>query len=112
LMRSAVKRQRAPHRYSELPASPHEPSVTHRAPPVSYAMYQGSGQATPCSQSQIGQVGDLRREKTGAGEEALALSVVVRWGPAETAVNGTVVARPARTTWHKAPRPGSTSTVG
>jgi hypothetical protein len=30
-------------------------------------------------------------------EVALALSVVVRWGPVRTAVNGTVVARPVRT---------------
>jgi hypothetical protein len=30
----------------------------------------------------------------------MALSVAVRRGPAVTAVNGTVVARPARTTWY------------
>ena len=30
-------------------------------------------------------------------EAAVVLSVVVRWGPVRTAVNGTVVARPAMT---------------
>jgi hypothetical protein len=34
----------------------------------------------------------------GAVEVELALSVVVRWGPVMTAVNGTLVARPAGTT--------------
>jgi hypothetical protein len=32
-------------------------------------------------------------------EATLALSVVVRWGLVRTAVNGTLVARPARTTF-------------
>lgn len=30
----------------------------------------------------------------------MALSVAVRSGPVVTAVNGTLVARPVRTTWH------------
>jgi hypothetical protein len=60
-------------------------------------MYQGSGQVTPCLQSQIGPVGHLRLQETAQVEVAVALSVIVRWGPARTAVNGTVVARPATT---------------
>jgi hypothetical protein len=56
--------------------------------------------ATPCSQSQIGQDCDLRRERTLQVEESLALTVTVRWEPARTAVNGTLVARPARMTWY------------
>ena len=30
----------------------------------------------------------------------VVLSVVVRWGPVLTGVNGTLVARPVRTTWY------------
>jgi hypothetical protein len=55
--------------------------------------------ATSCLQSQIGPVDHLRLQETAQVEVAVALSVVVRWGPAGTAVNGTVVARPARTTF-------------
>jgi hypothetical protein len=54
--------------------------------------------ATPCSQSQIGQHRYLRLERTVQVEEASALSVVVRWIPIKTAVNGTLVARPPRMT--------------
>jgi hypothetical protein len=54
--------------------------------------------ATPCSQSQIGQDRYLRRQGTAQVEAVLALSVVVRWGPVRTAVNGTLVARPSRMT--------------
>ena len=54
--------------------------------------------ATPCSQSQIGQDCDLRLERTVQVEEASALSMVVRWVPIKTAVNGTLVARPPRVT--------------
>jgi hypothetical protein len=49
---------------------------------------------TPCLQSQFGRDRYLRGQATAQVEVAVALSVVVRWGPARTAVNGTVVARP------------------
>jgi len=49
--------------------------------------------ATPCSQSQIGPLSHLRLQETAQVEIAVALSVIVRSGPARTAVNGTVVAR-------------------
>ena len=39
---------------------------------------------------------DLRRWGQAQVQGALVLSVVVRSGPAETAVNGTLVARPVR----------------
>jgi hypothetical protein len=65
---------------------------------VSNARYQGSDQATPCSQSQIGQDCHLRLERTAQVEEASALSVAVRWVPIKTAVNGTLVAWPPRMT--------------
>jgi hypothetical protein len=45
-------------------------------------------------------------------EEASALSVVVRWGPVMTAVNGTLVARPPRMTLVSSCAVGSTLTVG
>jgi hypothetical protein len=50
-------------------------------------------QATPCSQSQIEQDRYLRKRLTTQVEAAPALSVVVRWGPVRTAVNGRLVAR-------------------
>jgi hypothetical protein len=56
-------------------------------------------QAISCLQSQIGPVSHLRLQETAQVEVAVALPVIVRWGPARTAVNGTVVARPARTTF-------------
>ena len=62
---------------------------------------------TPCSQSQIGQVRYLRRPGTAQVEAPSWLSVIVRWRPVRTAVNGTVVARRARTTFV---RPGSVGT--
>jgi hypothetical protein len=49
----------------------------------------------PCLQSQIGLVRYLRRQGTAQVEPAVALSVIVRRGPARTAVNGTLVARQA-----------------
>jgi hypothetical protein len=49
-------------------------------------------------QSQIRPYDDLRRETTPQLETTLALSVVVRWEPVRTAVNGTLVARPVRMT--------------
>jgi hypothetical protein len=55
-----------------------------------------SVETTPCSQSQIGPVGYLQRRGTALVELVVALSVIVRWGPVKTAVNGTVVARPPR----------------
>jgi len=58
-----------------------------------------SATLTPCSQSHIGPVRHLRRQGTVPVEAAGALSVTVRWGPVRTAVNGTLLARPARTTF-------------
>ena len=55
------------------------------------------GALTTCLQSQIGRDRHLRRQETVPGGAAVALPVVVRWGPARTAVNGTVVARLAGT---------------
>jgi hypothetical protein len=42
----------------------------------------------------------------------VALSMIVRWGPVKTAVNGTVVARPARTTLVRPGSIGTSSTAG
>jgi hypothetical protein len=53
---------------------------------------------TPCSQSQIGRCPYLRRRGSAQVEAASWLSVVVRSEPFRTAVNGTLAARPARTT--------------
>jgi hypothetical protein len=53
---------------------------------------------TSRSQSQIGQDRNPRRQGTAQAEADLALSVLVRSGPIGTGVNGTLVARPARTT--------------
>jgi hypothetical protein len=39
---------------------------------------------TPCLQSQIGRCGHLRLWETAQVEAALALSVIVRWGPVRT----------------------------
>jgi hypothetical protein len=47
-----------------------------------------------CSQSQIGGGCHLRGWGTAQVEAASLLSVVVRSGPVETVVNGTLVARP------------------
>jgi hypothetical protein len=55
-------------------------------------------QLTPCLQSQIEKDRDLGRGRTAQVMAAVVLSVGVRWGPAVTAVNGTLIARPARTT--------------
>src|SRR5919106_5847998 len=52
-----------------------------------------SATSTPCLQSQIQQDRHLRRQRTAQVEAAVALAVVVRWGPVRTGVNGTVVAR-------------------
>jgi hypothetical protein len=80
--------------------------------------------STTCLQSQIGQDCHLRRSRMAQVEAAVALSVAVRWGPAGTAVNGTVVARPgeddvrrARKSRHQLdrrvrPDPGDTRLVG
>jgi hypothetical protein len=64
-----------------------------QALPLTNAMYQGSGRATPCSQSQIGQDRHLRKQEAAQVDIALALSVTVCSGPVVTAVNGTLVAR-------------------
>ena len=50
-------------------------------------------QATSCSQSQFGRVHHLRRQGTAQVEPTAALSVIVRWEPLVTAVNGRLVAR-------------------
>jgi hypothetical protein len=55
-------------------------------------------QATPCLQSQIGQSRHLVRRRTAQVMAAVRLSVGVRLQPLASVVNGTVVARPARTT--------------
>jgi hypothetical protein len=53
---------------------------------------------TSCLQSQIGRDRHLQRGDAAHVDAASALSVVVRSGPVETAVNGTPVARPPRMT--------------
>jgi hypothetical protein len=63
---------------------------------LGYAMYQGSGQATPCSQSQIRQDRYLGKHEAAQVESIVALSVVVRWIPLMPAAYGTQVARPPR----------------
>jgi hypothetical protein len=55
--------------------------------------------ATPCSQSQIERDCHLQRQRTAQVKTGMALSVVVRWRPVRAFVNGTLVARPARTTF-------------
>jgi hypothetical protein len=57
-----------------------------------------AGTMTPCPQSQIGRCCYLPGWGTAQVEVELALSVAARWGPVMTAVNGTLGARPARTT--------------
>jgi hypothetical protein len=52
--------------------------------------------STPCLQSQIGRYHHLRRYGAALVERAMVLSVVARWIPVGTAVNGTLVARPVR----------------
>lgn len=56
-----------------------------------------AGTMTLCSQSQIGAVCHLRRRPTKQVEGTEVLSMVVRPGPGRTVVNGTLVARQART---------------
>jgi hypothetical protein len=58
--------------------------------------YQTQDEATPCSQSQIGQTLYLRRRLAGQVAAAVVLSVVVPSEPTLTVVNGTLVARPVR----------------
>ena len=53
----------------------------------------------PCSQSQIERDCHLQRQRTAQVKTGMALSVVVRWRPVRAFVNGTLVARPARTTF-------------
>jgi hypothetical protein len=54
---------------------------------------------TPCLQSQIERDCHLQRQRTAQVKTGMALSVVVRWRPVRAFVNGTLVARPARTTF-------------
>jgi hypothetical protein len=51
---------------------------------------------TPCLQSRFGPARHLRWQGTAQVKAAVALPVIVRWGPVRTAPNGTVVARPVR----------------
>ena len=69
-------------------------------------------EATSCLQSQIGQ--DLYLSHRGATQVMpdVVLSVAVRLGPVMAAVNGTLVARPARTTWLGAAAMGSSFSDG
>jgi hypothetical protein len=67
---------------------------------VLWVEMMGLEPTTPCLQSQIGPYDDLRAETTAQLKATLALSVVVRWEPVGTAVNGTLVARRVMTTWH------------
>jgi hypothetical protein len=58
----------------------------------------------PCSQSQIGHERYLLWQRTAQVEAPSVLSVVVRWRPVKTDVNGTIVARPVRrpgTDWRR-----------
>ena len=68
--------------------------------------------ATSCLQSQIGQDRYLGAQGSPQVAVGLALSVVVRSGPAMTGVNGTVVARTTRTTFMGLASVGTKSTVG
>jgi hypothetical protein len=65
---------------------------------------------TPCLQSQIGRCCHLRGRGMAQVEAASWLSVVVCWVPVRTVVNGTLVARPVRTTL--APPGGDGSQLG
>jgi hypothetical protein len=67
---------------------------------------------TTCLQSQIGGDHHLRRKRTAQVEATVALSVVVRWGPVRTAVNGTVVARPVGDDVRRAGGEGISSIAG
>jgi hypothetical protein len=58
-----------------------------------------SGEVSTCSQSQFGEDRYLGKGWTAQAMAAVVLSVVVRSVPVMTAVNGTLVARPPRTTW-------------
>jgi hypothetical protein len=80
----AVRRFRSPR-----DQGPHRPAG-HGKP------IQACNQSTTCLQSQIGRDRYVRRQGTARVEAAVALSVVVRSGPIGTAVNGMLVARPAR----------------
>lgn len=62
--------------------------------------------ATPCLQSQIGDGHNLRGWRTAQATATVSLSVVIRWGPVMTAVNGTGVARLSRTGWSRSGWPG------
>jgi hypothetical protein len=58
---------------------------------------QSFGATTPCSQSQIRRGHHLARRRTAQVMAAMGLSVGVRLRLLTSVVNGTVVARPART---------------
>jgi hypothetical protein len=58
--------------------------------PGTASRMQAFDQPTPCSQSQIGCDRHLQRCDAAQVDAASALSVVVRSGPVETAVNGTL----------------------
>jgi hypothetical protein len=88
-------------------------TLSRRENALSAVRFEGLDKSalTPCSQSQIGPIGHLRLRETAEVEVAVALSVIVRWEPARTAVNGTVVARSARTTFVSPGRVGTSSTA-
>jgi hypothetical protein len=67
---------------------------------------------TPCLQSQIGRGDHLWTLAMAQVMAAVGLSVAVCWGPARTGVNGTLVARPARTTFVEPGRVAINSTAG
>jgi hypothetical protein len=79
--------------------SSYGPQIAPRLPQPIRDHWSPLRRTTPCLQSQIGRSRHLRRERTTQLEAAVVLSVGVRRGPVGTAVNGTVVARPTRTTF-------------
>jgi hypothetical protein len=88
---SALKRQRAQHRYSDVPVNL---TGEWRALLTGIAGYQRNCRvqrwhATPCSQSQIGWTRHLRRQGTAQVRAAGVLSVGVRSGPVTTALKMT-----------------------
>jgi hypothetical protein len=69
-------------------------------------------QTTSCLQSQIGPVRHLQWLGTAQVETVVELSVTVHWRPVGTAVNGTLVARPAGMTLAQGRTVGSNLTAG
>ena len=82
---------------AQLPADCQQTTCSRRENALSAVQFGDfrSSSMTTCLQSQIGQDRHLRRQGNSAGRTSLMLSVAVRPGPVMTAVNGTLVARPA-----------------